>query len=63
MLEAGHKLFQSFIDIQHLTRKNYIRANYETSNSCVVSIKHEMKKALEGFDSNWACYEEVRETL
>lgn len=35
VLEAGHKLFQSFIEIQHLTRKNYIRATYENSPNCV----------------------------
>lgn len=59
VLEAGNKLFQSFIDIQHLIRKNFIKVNYENSNSCVASIKRDMRKGLEAFDANWACYEDV----
>lgn len=59
VLEAGHKLFQSFIEIQHLTRKNYIRATYENSPNCVNYITLEMTKALEIFDTNWANYEKV----
>jgi len=59
VLEAGHKLFQSFIEIQHLTRKNYIRATYENSPNCVAYINIEMTKALEIFDYNWASYEKL----
>lgn len=59
VLEAGHKLFQSFIEIQHLTRKNYIRATYENSPNCVNYITLEMTKALEIFDTNWANYEKL----
>lgn len=59
VLEAGHKLFQSFIEIQHLTRKNYIRATYENSPNCVAYITVEMTKALEIFDVNWANYEKL----
>ena len=59
VLEAGHKLFQSFIEIQHLTRKNYIRATYENSPNCVSHIHNEMTKALEIFDMNWANYEKL----
>lgn len=63
VLEAGHKLFQSFIDIQHLIRNNYLKATYENSNNCVAIITREMKKALEAFDANWAQYEEVNLSL
>ena len=61
VLEAGHKLVQSFIDIQHLIRKNYIRATYENSqNSNVVAIiQSEMTRALEYFDVCWTDYERV----
>lgn len=59
VLEAGHKLFQSFIEIQHLTRKNYIRATYENNPNTVNYITNEMTKALEIFDTNWACYEKL----
>ena len=59
VLEAGHKLFQSFIEIQHLTRKNYIRATYENSPNCVNYLTLEMTKALEIYDLNWANYEKL----
>ena len=61
VLEAGHRLVQSFIDIQHLIRKNYIRATYDNSaNPNVVSVIHtEMTRALESFDVCWTSYEKV----
>lgn len=60
VLEAGHRLFQAFIDIQHLIRKNYIRATYENSPNCVSFIQLEMSKALTAFDVSWTTYEMVR---
>lgn len=59
VLESGHKLFQSFIDIQHLIRKNYIRATCENTPNCVVAIQQEMIKALDSFDVSWTNYERV----
>lgn len=59
VLEAGHRLFQAFIDIQHLIRKNYIRATYENSANCVSLIQLEMTKALDTFDVSWTTYEKV----
>ena len=59
VLEAGHNLFQSFIEIQQLTRKNYIRATYENNPNCVIHINNEMSKALEIYDLNWAEYEKL----
>ena len=60
VLEAGHKLFQAFIDIQHLIRKNYIRATYENSPNCVSFIQLEMVKSLNSFDVSWTTYERVK---
>lgn len=59
VLEAGHVLFKCFIDIQHLIRKNYIKATYENTQNCVVQIQAEMARALDNFDVCWTSYERV----
>jgi len=59
VLEGAHKLYQSFVEIQHITRLNYIKATYENGANCVDQIKAEMQKALEVFDYTWAAYENL----
>jgi len=60
VIEAGHRLFQSFVDIQNMLKKNFIKAQSSESSAIgVKNIKTEVKKGLEAFDKNWVKYEEV----
>lgn len=60
VIDAGHRLFQSFLDIQNTTKRNFILAQTtESSSNCVQQIKMEMKKDLEDFDAYWTIYEEL----
>ena len=63
VLEAGQKLFQTFIDIQAIIRRNYIKVNCESSPSCMVQVRADMVRALDNFDMLWTGYEKVSPVL